>query len=67
VVSESVSDISAAAGALIKMIHDPSWRQEQAQKGWPKVWLRYNTERSVNQIDGVIQKYLPLQAENYNA
>jgi hypothetical protein len=35
-------------------------------KGREKVLARHNIERSVNQIEGVIQKYLPLQAENYN-
>ena len=59
-------DISAASDALIQLILDPAMRREMGQKGREKVLLRHNTERSVNQIEGVIQKYLPLQAENYN-
>jgi glycosyltransferase involved in cell wall biosynthesis len=59
-------DISAASDALIQLILDPSLRQEMGHKGREKVLARHNIERSVNQIEGVIQKYLPLQAENYN-
>ena len=59
-------DISAASDALVQLILNPSLRRKMGQKGRQKVLLRHNIERSVNQIEGVIQKYLPLQEENYN-
>ncbi len=59
-------DISAASEALIKLILDPSMREEMGRNGRKKVLSRHNIESSVNQIEGVIQKYLPLQEENYN-
>lgn len=59
-------DISAAADALIQLVLDPAMRQEMGRKGREKVLFRHNTESSVHRIEGIIQKYLPLQEENYN-
>ena len=59
-------DISAASDALIQLVLDPALREQMGKIGRQKVLARHNTERSVNQIEAVIQKYLPLQAENYN-
>jgi glycosyltransferase involved in cell wall biosynthesis len=59
-------DISAASDALIQLILDPSMRRDMGKRGRQKVLERHNTERSVNQIEAVIQKYLPLRAENFH-
>jgi glycosyltransferase involved in cell wall biosynthesis len=59
-------DISAASDALIQLVLDPSLRENMGRTGRQKVLSRHNTEVSVNRVEAVIQKYLPLQAENYN-
>ncbi len=60
-------DISAASDALIQLILDPSLRETMGAKGRQKVLARHNTDKSVSQVEAIIQKYLPLQvSENYN-
>jgi glycosyltransferase involved in cell wall biosynthesis len=60
-------DISAASDALIQLILDPGMRESMGAKGRQKVLARHNTDKSVSQIEAIIQKYLPLQvSENYN-
>jgi glycosyltransferase involved in cell wall biosynthesis len=56
-------DISAASAALVKLIIDPDLRRKMGEKGRQKVLSRHNVEKSVGQVEAIIQKYLPLQMQ----
>jgi glycosyltransferase involved in cell wall biosynthesis len=53
-------DINAAAEAIIKLVLDPGLRQLMGEKGRQKVLERHNADKSVGNIEAIIQKYLPL-------
>ncbi|TDE16559.1 glycosyltransferase family 4 protein [Dyadobacter psychrotolerans] len=53
-------DIAAASDAVIQLVLDPGLRQIMGEKGRKKVLERHNTEKSVGNIETIIQKYLPL-------
>lgn len=54
-------DISAASDAIIQLVLDPELRDRMGEKGRRKVLERHNTDKSVGNIETIIQKYLPLQ------
>ena len=54
-------DISAASDAIIQLVLDPELRNRMGEKGRKKVLERHNTDKSVSNIESIIQKYLPLQ------
>jgi len=54
-------DISAASDAIIQLVLDPGLREIMGKKGRKKVLERHNTDKSVGNIEAIIQKYLPLQ------
>ncbi len=53
-------DITAASEAIIQLVLDPELRQIMGRKGRQKVLERHNTDKSVGNIEAIIQKYLPL-------
>lgn len=54
-------DIFAASEAVIKLVLDPGLRFIMGKNGRRKVLERHNTDKSVGNIEAIIQKYLPLQ------
>ncbi|WP_221390639.1 glycosyltransferase family 4 protein [Dyadobacter sp. NIV53] len=54
-------DINAASDAIIQLVLDPELRDRLGVKGRKKVLERHNTDKSVSNIEAIIQKYLPLQ------
>jgi len=54
-------DISAASDAVLELVLDQGMRNRMGQKGRQKVLERHNTDKSVSNIEAIIQKYLPLQ------
>lgn len=60
-------DINAASEAVIKLVLDPDLRQSMGATGRTKVLERHNTDKSVGNIEAIIQKYLPLTvSEQHN-
>jgi glycosyltransferase involved in cell wall biosynthesis len=53
-------DITAASEAVIQLVLDPGLRQMMGEKGRKKVLERHNTDKSVGNVEAIIQKYLPL-------
>jgi glycosyltransferase involved in cell wall biosynthesis len=53
-------DITAASEAVIQLVLDPGLRQSMGEKGRKKVLERHNTDKSVGNVEAIIQKYLPL-------
>ena len=53
-------DIPAASDAVIQLVLDPGLRQIMGEKARKKVLDRHNTEKSIGNIETIIQKYLPL-------
>ena len=53
-------DIIAASDAIIQLVLDPGLRQIMGEKGRKKVLERHNTDKSVGNVEAIIQKYLPL-------
>lgn len=53
-------DITAASDAIIQLVLDPALRQNMGEKGRKKVLERHNTDKSVGNVEAIIQKYLPL-------
>jgi len=54
-------DITAASDAVIQLVLDPGLRHMMGAKGRKKVLERHNTEKSISNIEAIIQKYIPLQ------
>jgi glycosyltransferase involved in cell wall biosynthesis len=60
-------DVPAAADAIIQLVLDPGLRNIMGQKGRKKVLERHNTDKSIGNIEAIIQKYLPLSlSEQHN-
>lgn len=53
-------DITSASDAVTQLVMDPGLRKIMGKKGRLKVLERHNTDKSVGNIEGIIQKYLPL-------
>jgi glycosyltransferase involved in cell wall biosynthesis len=54
-------DIQDASDALMKLALHPELRSSMGSVARQKVLLRHNTEQSVDRIESIINKYLPLQ------
>jgi len=53
-------DIAAASEAVIQLVLDPGLRNMMGEKGRKKVLERHNTDKSISNIEAIIQKYIPL-------
>lgn len=54
-------DIDAAADAAIQLVLDPNLRARMGQRGRQKVLDRHNTKRSIENIESIIQKFIPIK------
>lgn len=54
-------DIQAASDAIIKLALNPELRNSMGHVARQKVLTRHNTDQSVDKIESIINKYLPLR------
>lgn len=54
-------DITAASDAIIELVLDPDLRSTMGKKARQKVLQRHNTEKSVGNVEAIIQRFLPMK------
>ncbi len=54
-------DIDAAANAAIQLVLDPNLRSTMGRRARQKVLERHNSQRSIENIESIIQKFIPIK------